>query len=119
MSLRIVASVGSEERLEKQCGFFGGQRGNDGTFSLKLALKRRREHGKHFYVIFVDLVKAFDSTPRDVLFAFLTNIGMPPRMQDVIWRIHQDVVASKAKTQLHILVHAPKIFVLSFQTKVA
>ena len=66
----------------------------DGTFSLKLALKRRREHGKHSYALFVDLVQAFDSTPRDELFAILKKFGVPPRMLDVIQRMHRDVVVS-------------------------
>ncbi len=63
-------------------------------FSLKLDLKRRREHGKHSYVLCVDLVKAFCSTPRDVLFAILKKFGVPPRMLDVIQRMHRDVVVS-------------------------
>ena len=46
------------------------------------------------YVLFVDLVKAFDSTPRDVLFAILKKFGVPPRMLDVIQRMHRDVVVS-------------------------
>ncbi len=84
----------SEEALEEQIRFSGGKWVTDGTFSLKLALKRRREQGKHSYVLFVDLVKAFDSTPRDVLFAILKKFGVPPRMLDVIQRMHRDVVVS-------------------------
>ncbi len=49
----------SEERLEDRCGLSGGRGVTDGTFSLKLALKKRREHDKHSYILFVDLVKAF------------------------------------------------------------
>ena len=91
---RRLGKILSEERLEEQCGFSGGRGVTDGTFSLKLALKRRREHGKHSYVLFVDLIKAFDSTPRDVLFTLLKKIGVPPRMLDVIKRMHQAVVVS-------------------------
>jgi hypothetical protein len=84
----------SEEALEEQNRFSGGRGVTDGTFSLKFGLKRRREHGKHSYVLFVDLVKAFNSTPRDVLFAILKTFGMPPRMLDLIQRMHRDVVVS-------------------------
>ena len=30
-----------------------------------------------FWVLFVDLVKAFDSVPRDVLWAVLAKMGVP------------------------------------------
>ena len=33
---------------------------------IRQALKKRREHGQESWVLFVDLVKAFDSVPRDV-----------------------------------------------------
>ena len=56
-----------EEGLEAQNGFTGGRGCSDGSFSLRQALKRRREHGLESWVLFVDLVKAFDSVPRDVL----------------------------------------------------
>ena len=59
----------SEEALEEQSGFSGGIGVIDGTFSLKLALKRRREHGKHSYALLVDLVKAFDATPREMCYS--------------------------------------------------
>ncbi len=42
---------------EEHFGFSGGSGITEGTFSLKLALKRRREHGKHSYVRFVNLIK--------------------------------------------------------------
>ena len=58
-----LSRILSEEALEEQCGFSGGRGVTDGKFSLKLALKRRRKHGKLSYVLFVDLVRAFDSTP--------------------------------------------------------
>jgi hypothetical protein len=44
---RRLGGIFSEERLEELCEFSGGRRVTDSTFSLKLDLKRRREHGKH------------------------------------------------------------------------
>ena len=42
-----LSRILSEEALEGQSGFSGGRGVIDGTFSLKLALKRRKEHGEH------------------------------------------------------------------------
>ena len=69
-----------EEGLEAQNGFTGGRGCSDGSFSLRQALKRRREHGLESWVLFVDLVKAFDSVPRDVLWAVLAKFGIPPHL---------------------------------------
>ena len=36
----------------------------DGSFTLKQAIKKRREHGLETWGLFADLVKAFDRVPR-------------------------------------------------------
>ena len=54
--------------------------------SLKMSNKRR-EHGKESWVLFVDLVKAFDLVPRDVLFTVLAKFGGV----SVIKRMHKDL----------------------------
>ena len=50
-----------EVGIEEQNGFMGGRGGSDGIFCIRQALKKRREHGKESWVLFVDLVKAFDT----------------------------------------------------------
>ncbi len=62
------------------------------TFSEVGFEVKKKEHGKYSYVSFVELLKAFDSTPRDVLFTPLKKFGVPLRMLDVIQRMHQDAV---------------------------
>ena len=57
-----------EVGIEEQNGVMGGRGGSDGIFCIRQALKKRREHGKESWVLFVDLVKAFVLVPRDVLF---------------------------------------------------
>ena len=44
------------------------------------ALKKRREHGLESRILFVDLVKALDSVPRDVLWAVLAKTGVSPHL---------------------------------------
>ena len=80
-----------EEGIEEQNGFSGGRGCADGSFCIRQALKKRREHGQESWVLFVDLVKAFDSVPRDVLFTVLEKFGVPPHLLRVIKRMNTDL----------------------------
>jgi hypothetical protein len=64
----------------------------DGIFSVKLALQKRHEHGLGTWVVFIDLVKAFDSVPRDGLYIVLGKLGIPPKMTRLIMRFHSDLI---------------------------
>ena len=69
----------------------------DGIFSVKLALRKRHEHGLGTWAVFIDLVKAFDSVPRDGLYIVLGKLGIPPKMTRLIMRFHSDLIV-KIKT---------------------
>jgi hypothetical protein len=72
---RLLKKVG----IEEQGGFMGGRGGSDGIFCIRQALKKkRREHGKESWLLFVDLVKAFGKVPRGVFFVVLAKFGVPP-----------------------------------------
>ncbi len=47
-------------------------------------------YGKKSWVLFVDLVKAFDSVLRNVLFAVLVKFGVPPHLTSVIKRMNKE-----------------------------
>ena len=49
---------------ESQCGFRIERGTSDGIFTVKQAINKRREHGLETWVLFLDLVKAFDRVPR-------------------------------------------------------
>lgn len=76
---------------ESQCGFRPHRGTVDGIFSLKLALKKRREHGCESWVYFLDLVKAFDRVPRAVLWLVLAKLGVPPKIVNLLKLLHQVV----------------------------
>jgi len=65
---------------EPQCGFRSGRGSCDGVFSVKLGLKKRREHSKETWVLFLDLVKAFDRVPRCLLWSILERFGVPDKL---------------------------------------
>jgi len=80
-----------EVGIEEQNGFSGGRGCADGSFCIRQALKKRREHGLESWVLFVDLVKAFDSVPRGILFDVLSKFGVPPHLVRVIKRMNTDL----------------------------
>ena len=79
---------------ENQCGFRPFRGTIDGAFNLLMALRKRQEHGLETYVAFIDLVKAFDSVPRECLFAVLRRYGLPDHFINVVIRLHADAVVS-------------------------
>ena len=84
---RFLKEVGFEE----QNGFSSGRGVADGSFCIRQALKKRREQGLESWVLFVDLVKAFDSVPRDVFWAVLAKMGAPPHLIYVTKRMSVDL----------------------------
>lgn len=76
----LIDSIG----LEAQCGFRHGRGCADAIFSLKIVLHKLREFGRKSWGVFIDLVKAFDSVPRENLFLILERYGTPARVVNLI-----------------------------------
>ena len=81
-----------EESLdyEPQCGFRPGRGCMDAIFTIKTAIKKRSEHGLESWVLFLDLVKAFDRVPRELLWIILTKFGVPKKLLDLLRALHND-----------------------------
>ena len=79
---RISVHILETEVLEEQNGFMRQRGCCDGIFLVKLALQKRHEHGLlpglGTWAVFIDLVEAFDSVPRDGLYIVLGQLGIPP-----------------------------------------
>ena len=73
---------------ESQCGFRPERGTTDASFSLKQALRKRREHGLETWVVFIDLVKAFDRVPREMLWEVLLRYGVPPKLVSLLRALH-------------------------------
>ena len=76
---------------EPQCGFRPGRGCTDAVFTVKLALKKRHEHGLETWVLFLDLVKAFDRVPREMLWIILLKFGVPPKLVSLLTSLHEHV----------------------------
>ena len=76
---------------EQQCGFRPGRGCSDAIFNVRTAIKKRREHSLETWILFLDLVKAFDRVPRELLWALLERFGVPPKLMNLLRAIHKDV----------------------------
>ena len=76
---------------ENQVGFRPGRGCSDGIFNLRMAIKKRREHGCETWVFFLDLVKAFDRVPREMLWGVLKKFGAPPKLIAMLQALHAKV----------------------------
>ena len=66
MKIRLAPLV-EELDHESQCGFRPKRGTGDVIFTLKMALKKIKEHNLESWVLFIDFVKALDRFPRKTL----------------------------------------------------
>ena len=75
---------------EPQCGFRPERGCIDAIYTIKMALKKRREHGKESWIFFLDLVKAFDRVPRELLWKVLERFEVPNKLINLLKTLHND-----------------------------
>ena len=51
-------------------------------------MKKRREHSLESWILFLDLVKAFDRVPRELLWSILGKLGVPPKLIQLLKSLH-------------------------------
>jgi len=76
---------------ESQCGFRPGRGCTDASFSLRMAIKKRREHGLETWVLLLDLVKAFDRVPRTLLWQVMRRFGVHDKIVRLLEALHSTV----------------------------
>jgi hypothetical protein len=77
--------------MDKQCGSLFGKGCVDATFTLKKALQQLHKQGQDTHVLLVDLVKAYDSVNRELLWKILNKYGVPKEMITVLKKLHTKV----------------------------
>jgi hypothetical protein len=87
---RRLQALIKEAGYRTQFGFTEEVGTCDGIFALKTALRKRMEMNITSYVLYVDLVKAFDTIERSGLMLILKKYGLPASLLDIIERMHKD-----------------------------
>jgi hypothetical protein len=63
----------------------------DGLFTLKTLLNAHKNHNLPSFVVFVDLVKAYDTANHDLLLKVLEKYGTPPKFVNAVKTMYTDL----------------------------
>jgi hypothetical protein len=63
----------------------------DGNFTLKSILHLQWQHNQDTYVVFADLVKAYDTYNHELMLKILEQYGAPPKFRDSIKRLYTNL----------------------------
>ena len=84
--LQILAEV---ELPESQCGFRKSRSCADMIFTVCQLVEKSWEHMTKSFVTFIDLKKAYDSVPRNVMWLASEKLGVPEDTINLIHSFHQ------------------------------
>ena len=62
----------------------------DGSYSIKSILQLNKEHDLNTWVVFVDLVKAFDTIYHELMFKLIGKFGIPKYLIRVIEKLYHE-----------------------------
>ena len=74
--------------IETQMGSMKDKGTRDGIFTLRSLLQISREHKEDTYVLFIDLVKAFDTARHDLIGPILLKYGCPQDLINIILKLY-------------------------------
>lgn len=73
-----------------QCGFLPGKSTTDAIQSLRIMVEKHRDAKHDLHMIFIDLEKAFDRVPRDLIWTALRHHGVPELYINLIQDMYSD-----------------------------
>jgi len=74
---------------ENQCGFRAGSSTTDQIFALQQIIEKSWEFAKPIYSLFVDLEKAYDRVPRNILWNVLKEYGIQDQLLSAIQSLYK------------------------------
>lgn len=78
---------------ESQCGFRSNRGTVDMIFAVRQIQEKCREQNRNLYLLFIDLIKAFDTVNREGLWAILSKLGCPKKFVNIISSFHNGMKA--------------------------
>ena len=76
---------------EMQCGFMCGRGTTDAIFIVRQLQEKHMAANKPLYMAFVDLEKAFDRVPRDVIWWAMHKLGIDEWLVHLVQSMYKDV----------------------------
>ena len=76
---------------EMQCGFMSGRGTTDAIFIVRQLQEKHFAANKPLYMAFVDLEKAFDRVPRDVIWWAMHKLGIDEWLVRLVQSMYKDV----------------------------
>ena len=76
---------------EMQCGFMSGRGTTDAIFIVRQLQEKHLATNKPLYMAFVDLEKAFDRVPRDVIWWAMRKLGIDEWLVRLVQSMYKDV----------------------------
>ena len=73
-----------------QCGFVPGKSTQDAIQAMRILVEKFRDAAKDLHMIFIDLEKAFDTIPRDLIWTALRSHGVPEQYVQIIMDMYKD-----------------------------
>ena len=76
---------------EMQCGFMSGRGTTDAIFIVRQLQEKHLAANKPLYMAFIDLEKAFDRVPRDVIWWAMCKLGIDEWLERLDKSMYKDV----------------------------
>lgn len=76
---------------KNQCGFVNGRSTIDAIQVIRLLMEKHRDANKDLHMIFIDLEKAFDRVPRDLIVAAMRSHEIPETYVKVVKDMYADI----------------------------
>ena len=91
----------NQEIPDVQAGFRAGRGTRDQIVNLRLITEKAREFNQPHFLCFIDYRKAFDMVSHNQFWISMIDMGFPPHIIDLIWKLYrkqQSAVRSTAGT---------------------